>query len=209
MVKVMGGIVNGLPGNPVDALVRLHGREKPTMIFKTCLVTLVGLSLAAIGTARRGGQEKMPIEALIVELASKDGSKRVAATLEIFRRGKAVLPDLKKAGAKQIAPFGTIGSRRLDVVFSLIEGLPPNPPGNRGGYRSGGFGLVFEKGTSKEDVMHLGKKHGFSLSGTFRADGVPNCYVNLDHGKSLADVLRQVLTTEPKVVSVNLNYFET
>ena len=72
----------------------------------------------------------LPINSLISDLDSKDGAKRVSASAEIFRRGKAVLPDLKKAGAKQVAPVGASvdGTRRLDIVYSVLEGFPPNLP---------------------------------------------------------------------------------
>lgn len=149
--------------------------------------------------------QKMPVEKLIADLASDDGNKRIAATVEIFRRGKAVLPDLKKAGAKQVAPSGTIDSRRLDVVHSLIEELPPNPPGALAGYKTDSFGVSMEKGTTKEEVIQMGKIHGFTLDNTFQ--DVSHFYVRLN-GKSLVEVLQSVLAHEPKVISVNLNYFE-
>lgn len=152
--------------------------------------------------------QKVPVEKLIADLASDDGAKRVTATVELFRRGKAVLPDLKKAGAKQVSPTGTIDSRRLDVVFSLIEGLLPNPPGALAGYKADSFGLRIEKGTTKEEINQIGKKHGFSFAGVFRPDGVPNCYVKLDKGRTLVEVFQSILAHEPKVKTVILNYFE-
>ncbi len=154
--------------------------------------------------------EPPTVERLIADLASADGKVRAAATGEIFARGKGVLPELKKAGAKQIAPFGgTVdGARRLDAVYSLLEGLPPNLLGARSGYKTDGFGLHVVKGTTAEDVARLGKNYGFTLDGTFRADGRPNCYVKLAPGKTLDEVLRRVLAEVPAVATTNLNYFE-
>ena len=82
-------------------------------------VAIVTLATAGWGFAyQREAGQKMSIETLINDLSSGDGGKRTAASAEIFRRGKAVLPDLKKAGAKQFAPFGASidGTRRLDIV---------------------------------------------------------------------------------------------
>ena len=95
------------------------------------------------------------------------------------------------------------------MVYSLLDGLKPNPPGGRAGYTKDGFGLRVGAGCALEDVKKMGGKHGFEVQGQFTPDGVPNCYVKLKAGKALADVLKAVLTGEPKVVSVNLNYFES
>lgn len=156
----------------------------------------------ALSLSAAKGEKMIPVDKLVADLQGEDGMKRVAAPKELFQRGKDVLEGLKKAGAKQITPSGTIASRRLDVVYSLIEGLSP------GNYVRNSFGLWVEKGTTQEEVLQMGKRHGFTLEGTFRPDGVPNAYVWLNQGKVLADVLRGVLASEPKVVSVNLNYVE-
>lgn len=171
-------------------------------IFAIILAAATGAS-----AHQREAGEKVSIETLVADLNSPDGQKRIAASAEIFRRGKAVLPDLKKVGAKQVTPFGTILSSRLNAVYSLIEGLPANPVDKLAGYSTSRIGLILEKGTTKEEVIQMGKKYGFSL-GNFRGDTVPNCYVTLDKGKSLADVMQQVLKTEPKLISVHLHYFE-
>lgn len=164
---------------------------------------LVVFCALAVGPLVAQEAQKMPISNLIADLAAEDGARRVTATVEAFRRGKAVLPELKKAGAKQVSPTGTIDSRRLDVVYSLIEGLLPNPPGALAGYKADSFGLRIEKGTTKGEIVQIGKKHGFSFGGVFRPDGVPNCYVKLDQGRSLAEVLQSILAHEPKVISVD------
>src|SRR5476651_834055 len=107
--------------------------------FGVIIVTLAATGWLIAG--QEGGQ-KMSMEMLINDLSSGDGGKRTAATKELFRRGKAVLPDLKKAGAKQVAPTGaTLDTKRLDIVYSVIEGFPPNPPDARSGYKTDSFGL--------------------------------------------------------------------
>jgi hypothetical protein len=121
-----------------------------------------------------------------------------------------VLEELKAAGAKQVAPFGgTISTPRPSIVYSLLEGLPPNAPDAAAGYRTDSFGLHVAKGTTETEIAEMGKKYGFSLEGgRFREDGRPNCYVTLTKGKALAEVLTSLLTAESRVVTVNLNYFD-
>ena len=120
----------------------------------------------------------MPIETLIKELSSADGKKRAAATAEIFRRGKDVLPELKKAGAKQVAPFGgTLDTKRLDMIYSVLEGLPPNQVNARAGYRTTSFGLHVEQGTTEEEVRKLCQKHKCTLSGKFNGRARPSCFM--------------------------------
>jgi hypothetical protein len=179
------------------------------------LVRLAGLALtlwAATGWLVLGEDrgKAMPLEALIADLSSADGAKRVAATAELFRRGKAVLPELKKAGAKQVAPVGATidGTRRLDMVYSVLEGFPPNPPKARAGYRTDTFGLHVEKGTTPEDVQKMCRDYGCTLAGKFNPESRPSCYLQIGQGKSLEEVIRQLLCHEPKVTTINLNYFD-
>jgi hypothetical protein len=183
-----------------------------TVFLGALLCTLVWLSAGqrapAQGAEPKGGHAKMPIEKLLASLDSADGKARAAATAELFRRGKDVLPALRAAGAKQVAPTGgTITTRRLDIVFSLLEGLPPNIPNALAGYQTDSFGLHVAEKTTAADVAAMGKKYGFALVGDFRADGRPNCYVRISEG-SLAEVLTRLLSEEPKVTTVNLDYFE-
>ena len=175
-------------------------------VFGVVIVTLAATGWL-LAHQREAGQ-KMSIEMLINDLSSGDGGKRTAATTEIFRRGKAVLPDLKKAGAKQVAPTGgTVdGTRRLDVVYSVMEGFPPNPPKARAGYKTDSFGLHVEKGMTEDEVQKMCKKYGCTLVGKFYIEAGPNCYVRI--GQSLEGVIRQILSNEPKVTTINLNYFE-
>ncbi len=177
-------------------------------------ITLAG-SERAMAQAERKDQpaeaapEKPTLDKLIPDLTAADAKTRVAATKELFRRDEEALPALKKAGAKQIAPSGgTTDTSRLDMVYSLIEGFPPNPPNARGGYTTDSFGLHIVPGTTAEDVAALGKTYGFKIAGPFAADGAPNCYVSLAKGACMAEVMRKLLAKEPKVATLNLNYFE-
>jgi hypothetical protein len=173
-----------------------------------CIVAIIVTTVA--GIAKGDDADKTPIETLITQLASEDGGKRVAATVEIFRRGKAALPDLKKAGAKQVAPVGASvdGTRRLDMVYSVLEGFPPNHPQASAGYITDKFGLHVEKGTTEEMIREIAKKHSCTLQGKFNPEFRPSCYVQIGPRQTLAEVIGRVLATEPKVKTINLNYFD-
>ncbi len=175
--------------------------------FSVSVLILAATCWQAIG---QEDVKKVPIENLIGDLSSSDGTTRIAATAELFGRGKDVLPSLKKAGAKQVAPFGgsVDGTRRLDIVYSVIEGFPPNAPKARAGYRTNSFGLHVEKGTTAEDIQKMCMKHQCTVSGEFNTDSRPNCYLQIGSGKSLEAVIQQILSTEPKVTTINLNGFE-
>jgi RNA polymerase sigma factor (sigma-70 family) len=158
--------------------------------------------------ARAKGIENVWVEELVADLASADGKRRAAATAEVFRRGRHLLPALRKAGAKQIAPTGgTTSTRRLDMVYSLLKGLPPNDPGARPGYHTTSFGLHLVDGSTAEEVEAMGKKYGFSPFAAPSPGAAPQCYARVPEG-ALPTVLRRLLSEEPKVITVNLNYFE-
>ena len=159
------------------------------------------------------------ISKFITDLSSEDGQVKVAATKAIFALGKDALDPLAKAGAKQISPFrpdltcsmcslASNITRRIDMVYSLLEGLKPNPVSARKGYELDGFGISVEKDCTQEDVAKIGERHGFTIDENYSSpSGTPSCYVQLKPGKNLADVLKAVLSEEPKVISVNLIYF--
>jgi hypothetical protein len=179
------------------------------------LVVCAGVAWAGGARSEDGGRPGRParveppaVERLIADLDSADGQVRMAATRQLFDRGKAVLPALRKAGAKQVAPFPVGGDRRLDLVYSLLAGLPPSPPGGRAGYKRDSLGLHLTKGTTAGAVAHMGARYGFVRDGRFAAESAPNCYVKLAPGKRLEEVIQRLLTEEPRVTTVNLNYFE-
>jgi hypothetical protein len=153
--------------------------------------------------------EQMLLNKLVNDLDSADGNVRVTATKEIFLRGKEALAALKEAGANQVAPTGgTANTRRLNIVYSLIEGLPPTPQKALAGYKTDSFGLHVVPGTTAEDVVEMGKKYGFKVDGSFKDVHSPSCYVRLAKDKALAEVLQRLLTEEPKIRTINLNYFD-
>ena len=144
----------------------------------------------------------------IADLSAADAPKRLAATQALFQLGPAALEPLRQAGAQQISPFGTTATRRLDMIYSLLAGLEANPAGGHAGYTADSFGLHVENGCTAEEITKLGDKYGFTISGSFQPAGRPACYVKLNRGKNLAEVLEAILSDEPRVISANLNYFE-
>jgi RNA polymerase sigma factor (sigma-70 family) len=157
----------------------------------------------------RAGPEARPIEQLIADLNSPDGAARVAATTEIFRRGQDTLPDLQRAGAQQLARTAKARSpQRLDMVYSLLEGLPPSPPTARSGYRTDRLRIYMDKECTKEEVVEWGKRFGFTCSDICYSTQPPHCGALLIEGKSLAEVLQALLSCEPKVITVNLGYWD-
>ncbi len=171
---------------------------------------LVALCLAfGSALALRADEEKPDWTALVKDLASEDGKTRIRATKAIFEQGKNAIAPLEKAGAKQITPSGTIRTRRLDMVFSLLSGFKPTPKNKATGYMSDSFGLHVELGVKRKDVAAMGKHHGFDPSRHFNANHRPACYVRLTKGKKLAEVIKQIMLREPKIVSVNLNYYDS
>lgn len=146
------------------------------------------------------------LAAAIPLLASPDKAKRLAATQALFQQGKPALEALAKAGARHAAetPTGVDGTRRMDMVYTLIVGIPEKPTLD---FARASFGLHVEKGVTREAVVDMGKKYGF-VPDEFRADGRPNCYVLLTAGNRLDAVMRNLLLNEPDVVTLNLNYIE-
>src|SRR4051812_27034505 len=111
---------------------RMISRRPHGAVSLVLLCLMVGSLARGVTPAdelTRTGPTKMSNEELVAALEAADGSVRVAATAKLFRRGKETLPALKAVGAKQVAPVGgTVdGTRRRDLVYSLLEGLPPNP----------------------------------------------------------------------------------
>lgn len=131
-----------------------------------------------------------------------DPAARLAATRELFRRGPAILPQLKRAGAM---PMSTVSPARGDVIYSLLKG-----PLSTENAASDSFGVHVDRNLSASDVRKMGLAHGFRLvpHSECRPDVSPVCYVHLAPGKQLAAVLREIVTSEPGVSTVNLNYVE-
>ncbi len=179
----------------------------------TAVLLSISLLVARL-TSEAGNSENPPREPpaigsetaeseLVSLLKSTDGSLRMKATAEVFRRGKAMLPALERAGAR---PMARLNPPRLDVVYSLLKGITPSET-----YLKDSIGLHLQGAVSRPDVVRLGKKHGLTLPefNQVRPGSSPTCYVNLAAGKSLFKVIRELLEQEPSVVTINLNYTES
>lgn len=144
------------------------------------------------------------ITELVALLDSDDGGLRVLSSAELFRRGPSILADLELQGAK---PIATLSPPRLDVIMSLISGLDKTVSVN---FLHNSFGLHVEPGLSLDTLVQMGERHGFHIKhgSIFRTDTSPNVYVELADGAKLSGVLEDVLSTEPSVRTVNLNYVE-
>src|SRR5262249_21375761 len=110
----------------------------------------------------------IPVETLIRDLGSEDGAKRVAASRELLRRGKAVLKDLETAGAKEVVPIVAPtdkqpATRRLDLVYSLIRGLPRVDPKSQMGIRQDRITLRLRKGVTRAEFDRMARQFRFGL----------------------------------------------
>ncbi len=141
---------------------------------------------------------------LIEDLDSEDGRIRVSATAELFRRGTSAFDALTESGAH---PMETIRPARRDVIMTLVVGLDQTI---RAPFRRDSFGLHVETGVSAEEIIEMGRRHGFlvPVDWVLQPEAYPTVYVQLSTNTRLEDVLEAVLSTEPRVRTVNLNYIE-
>jgi hypothetical protein len=138
----------------------------------------------------------------IADLASEDGNKRVAATRTILSLGKDVLPALKKAGGKRIVPsHRKENPPRLDAVYSVLKGLPDNKPWPL--YKTDCLYLYLVRGWTRAELFALDKRVGFRVLICERP-GWPDAEVQVQGKRTIAEVMKADLITEPKVVSVNV-----
>ncbi|MEY9607014.1 hypothetical protein ABIF74_011767 [Bradyrhizobium japonicum] len=141
------------------------------------------------------------ISDLAVQLDSGTGAQRVQAASAIISRGVSAVPELLAAGAQ---PMSGLSPRRIDVLYSILSGQ------REGRYRANSFGLHVETGTTIEEIVALGERHGFVLPKDqfVEASNSPCCYVMIREGRELWEVLTALLSREAKVTTVNLNYVE-
>jgi len=139
---------------------------------------------------------------LLTAVNGADPGARLSATRELFLRGPSIVEPLESAGA---LTMGTLSPPRGDVVYSLLKGEL-----STANAAPATFGLHVEAGTTTQDVERMGRAHGFRLlpAAICRPNQSPSCYVQLVPGRRLADVLRDILTTEAQVRTVNLNQVE-
>lgn len=95
-----------------------------------------------------------------------------------------------------------LSPRRSDVIFTLMRGLSGAELG------SDILGLHLEKSTTIDDTRKMGARHGFQLDSDTRFDieSVPTCYVRLLPSQGAASVMRELLVSEPAVITINFNY---
>ena len=151
-------------------------------------------------TAIAGQMSQMAVASLLRLANGSDPAARLSATQELFRRGPAILPQLERAGSK---PMSTVSPARGDVIYTLLRGHLSTESA-----APDSFGLQVDANLTASDVQRMGLAHGFRLIpySQCRPDVSPICYVHLLPGRNLAAVLREILTTEPRVSTVNLNY---
>ncbi|WP_315783342.1 MULTISPECIES: hypothetical protein [unclassified Bradyrhizobium] len=141
------------------------------------------------------------ISDLAAQIDEGGGSQRVLAASEVLSRGVSAVPELRAAGAR---PMSGLSPRRIDVLYSILSGQP------EGRYRTNGFGLHVEPGTTREEIAALGERHGFVVPSdqSIETSNSPCCYVVLREGRDLWEVIASLLSREAKVATVNLNYIE-
>ncbi len=109
------------------------GEQRLDDVIRAIEVAVAGKKVALAAFIDANDDKEESIDDLIKKLSSDDGQVRIAATNAIFARRSEAVDPLRQAGAKQISPFDTIGTRRIDIVYSLMVGLAANPPNNRAG----------------------------------------------------------------------------
>lgn len=173
------------------------------------VVLACGLPQAGAETVTAPGINLPPVELAIRELDSSDGKAQASATKLVFLYGKKALEPLRKAGAKQVSPNKTESLRRIDMVYSLIDGLKweKDSPDNIVGLDKHRLKLDLKEGVTKEDIKRLGEKYGFEETRKYWKAPRPHVFVKLDARKNMEDVIRALLVNEPGVNTVAFEYW--
>jgi hypothetical protein len=158
----------------------------------------VVLTFVLVSSLTAADDSKSSVATLLQLVNGTDADARLSATRELFRRGLNVLAEMRAQGAK---PMATIAPPRADVIYSLISG-------DLNGAELDFLGLHFDRPVTREEVREMGVRRGFELPPDFdlNGDASPVCYVRRLPDRNLASVLRDVLVSEPTVVTINLNY---
>lgn len=168
------------------------------------LGAILAVMLLGVAPADVHGRDmsQKTVATLLRQANGSDPAARLAATQKLFQLGPGIGPQLERAGAK---PMRTVSAPRGDVIYSLLHGEL-----DQAGAAPDTFGVHVEAGVSAHDIERMGIAHGFRLlpQSNCRPDLSPACYVQLLPGRHLSDVLRNLLTTEARVTTVNLNYVE-
>jgi hypothetical protein len=142
--------------------------------------------------------EPIPINDIALQLSSSDGQERVSMTSKLFERGMSAAEDLRLAGAKLVGNK-TFNPPRIDVVYTLLTGSLPER------FVPDSFGVILEEGRTRRDMRRLCKKYGLEPHRKFDIRRIPNCYVTLSEGEDLVLVMKQILSTEPSVMTLTFN----
>lgn len=94
------------------------------------------------------------------------------------------------------------------MVYSVMDGFPPDQPRTPVGYLTDSFGVYAEEGTSEAEIQAMSKRYGCMIDGKFNLEGRPSCKFDIAKGRSLEKVIQQILANEPKVITINLYYVE-
>src|SRR5262245_867051 len=155
---------------------------------------------------------KVSVEDLVRDLSSEDGAQRVSASRELLRRGKEILNDLEKAGAKEVLPIVAPtnkqpATRHLDLVYSLIRGLPRVDAKSQMGIRQDRITLRLKKGVTWAEFDRMARQYRFGLHcetlDMFQPDASTICDV-VTTQNTLEQAVEEILTTEPRVETIDL-----
>ena len=104
-------------------------------------------------------------------------------------------------------PMETLRPARRDVIISLVKGFDQSigTP-----FRRDSFGLHVEPGVSADEIIEMGRRHGFRVpvDWVLQPEAYPTVYVQLSTDAKLEEVLKAVLSSETSVRTVNLNFIE-
>lgn len=145
--------------------------------------------------------DNAPTSQLISGLDTADAQQRKMLAKAILKRGDQAIAELRNAGAK---PASGISPRLMDLLYSLAtESADGNISRNS-------FGIHLSPGTTRQQVVEIGKKWGFTLRQNDQCDpgSEPACYVTLKKGKDVFETMRNLITEEPAIHNLNFNHFE-
>ncbi|RVG20638.1 hypothetical protein [Sinorhizobium meliloti] len=162
------------------------------------------VSLDSAPTVAAKGAESMSQPSdnkLMAAVLGDDPQVRTIASATLLQQGLDAIDTLVESGASAMSG---LAPRRLDVIYSILTGE------TSGRYKTNTFGLHLLPGTTSEVVREIGDRTGFILAegSTCSTDQFPSCYVTVRQGADMWEVMTRLLSTEPAVVTVNLNYIE-
>jgi hypothetical protein len=144
---------------------------------------------------------QIPTEDLIQRLKTSQLDERSSISVTILGRGDAALSALWAAGAR---PMSGINPSLPDMLYTLISKQIV------GRIRTTSFGLHVTANTTRQDVIAMGERRGFTLPDSSKFDPAvfPACYVVLTQGSDLLETMENIMKNERSVTGVNFNYFE-